>query len=171
MYQATGVYSITGAPAESKILWGTQDRAWSTISNSRPPWWNRPCRKNKRALRRQCGVRRREPVYQATGVYSITGAPAESKILWGTRGRAWSTISSSRPHWWNRRCRRAETRQKVCAARRLFLNAFRGHAPEKHRNPPFFLKKTAKPARRAEPLCREKPSGAVFRQRFIPLRS
>ena len=35
------------------------------------------------APRRQCGVRRREPVSRATGVYSISGAPTKSEILWG----------------------------------------------------------------------------------------
>ena len=37
-------------------------------------------------------------------------------------------------------------------------------AGKKHRNPPNFRKNLAKPARRPEPNCREKPSEAVFRQ-------
>ena len=56
--------------------------------------------------------------------------------------------------------------EKVCEIAGFFLwNVFsRTCAGKKHRNPPNFRKNLAKPARRPEPNCREKPSEAVFRQ-------
>ena len=60
---------MNGAPAKSEILLGRRSRHGAS------------------APRRKCGVRRREPLCGATGVYEMNGAPAKSQILLGRRSR------------------------------------------------------------------------------------
>ena len=107
---ATGVYQIKGAPAALcavKNKTALLRRAASAASDAGSPHFGRPESIKSRgprcavrseeqngasAPRRECGVRRREPAFRATGVYQIAGPPLRC-AQWGTKKRWWGRPS------------------------------------------------------------------------------
>ena len=106
--------------------------ARSLLDRSSGPFsFRRRSRHGPSAPRRECGVRRREPLCGATGVYQIKGAPAALCAV-GNK-REWGAESAS--PWGRKKCAlRAQRKIRAAFAAKKKKPAFR-------RVFPYFLKK------------------------------